>query len=127
MPSAINERRSRTESVRLMHSTFTVVRPIAVLPASFGPDHRIEQAMHSSRALIQAGKIRTLVRVAAKTSPGQIRDGIRSAMFLRHHVIDLEAQFRHRLRQMAVLAARAGTLSYQTSDARTHAAHLGMN
>gem|GEM_PF-3848165 len=35
----MSERLSKTVSIRLMHSTLIVVRPIAVFPTSFGPVH----------------------------------------------------------------------------------------
>lgn len=93
-------------------------RPSKVITPDVSP--RIEQPRHFSSFLIQSCQIRSLVRVAAKAGPAKILQLRDATVFLCNDMVGLKSQLGHRLRQVAILTAKASASSDLAAQTRTH-------
>lgn len=80
----------------------------------------IEQAHHCFCHGIETCEVWPLEQVAAITRQGEILGRVIATMLLGENMLDVESAIHRRLRQVAVLAAFAGTLPDQSFGRRIH-------
>jgi hypothetical protein len=88
----------------------------------------MKQLRHSIRFRVNSGQVRTFVQIAVNAGEDKIVGFISAAMNLWENVFDVECRQRGIiLMQLAILAAIAGSLPHQRSQARTHRLRRGLD